>query len=468
MDNSKKVAVIGLGKAGLADALFLKEKGENVLVWDDKEEVRLQAQEQGLDSITLENTDWDDISYIVLSPGIPHTHPKPHPMIAQAKKKNVPIVGDVELLYKDKSTANFIGITGTNGKSTTTELLHHTMLHAGISVNAGANLGKPAVSLGNCENYVLEMSSYMLELVPTTVFNVALWLNISEDHLIRHGDINDYINAKANIFHNQNSNHFAIICIDDEYSEKVATRLKDQGKQKVITVSSSEKSADYYIKDNSIYSTQDENPLGNLGDYKHLHGSHNAQNAVSAWATLHACGLENDVINQAFITFAGLAHRQQFVLKFNDVEFYNDSKATNAVSTQKAIENFSQSHLLLGGIAKEGGITSIVDEIKSQVAHVYLYGQAREEFAQTLRDAGYTNFSIFDDTNIKMEDIHPVKRKHISFINAIKQAYKDASNKNGGGVVLLAPACASFDMFKSFEDRGNIFQATISDIITGE
>lgn len=402
----KTYGVFGLGKSGKATVDYLLAKGDAVFAWDDGEPARA-----GISCTPIGEWDWTKIDALVLSPGIPLTHPAPHPVVQLAHKHKKPIICDVEILWEDNQSAKFIGITGTNGKSTTTALTAHILKEAGYNVAVGGNLGMAALTLGKHEYYVIEMSSYQLDLINKTRFNVAVWLNISADHIDRHGDIEGYIKAKKNIFKNGNSTR--IIGVDDEYSAKIAEEF----------------SGLKITRKNS------------LGEFSNLPGEHNMQNINAAYEAAKAVGVKHKAAIKAIHNFGGLAHRIEFVAEINGIKYINDSKATNADSTQWALKCFDDIYWIIGGVPKEGGIESLA-EFFPKIKKAYLIGQATNEFARTLE--GKVDFEKCGDLQ-----------------NAVAHAAQDAKS----GVILLSPACASFDQFKNYEHRGDEFKKIVASLI---
>lgn len=430
----KTVAVLGLGKSGLSAMRALKEAGATVWAWDDN------SDQDGL--VDLTNADWSQIDLFVMSPGIPHTFPKPHPCAELARAHNVPIVCDVELLVQAQPNATYIAITGTNGKSTTTALTAHILEVAGFDVEVGGNLGIPVLDLDPLDAdgvYVLEMSSYQLERTPSLQADVAVWLNISADHLDRHGGMNGYIAAKKNIFTGQTEEQFAIIGIDDTYSKSVF----DEGnltKARRIPISAQGPIEDGIFSEEDILIDEafdeDGRQIMDLSAIKTLQGRHNQQNAATAYATALAIGADPEWIVRGIASFPGLEHRQENVGHVDGVTFINDSKATNAEAAAKALGSYENIYWIAGGQAKEGGIASLLGQLQN-VTKAYLIGEAESAFAKTL------------DGTIVYERCGTLHK-------AVTHAFQDA--KDNGGIVLLAPACASWDQFKSFEDRGNTFK----------
>lgn len=420
------VGVFGLGKAGEASVAALNAAGATVFAWDDKA--------QKSDTLMPYGTwPWESLKALVLAPGVPKTHD----CAQMAKKHAVPIIGDIEVLCKSQPEATYLGITGTNGKSTTTTLIGHILQSAGARCEVGGNLGTAALSLaplGNNETYVLELSSYQLDLVHTTHFNIALLLNLTPDHLDRHGDMNGYIAAKKHIFDRQTKDDVAIIAVDDEHTKKLAAELKAAGKQRVIEVSCRDK-ADIYVQNGILHDGEKQFDISNIPA---LTGEHNWQNAAISYAAARAHNIAPEKIIAAMKTFPGLRHRLQLVDTIRGVRFINDSKATNADATQHALKPYKNIYWIAGGKAKAGGIEPLAP-LFGHVARAYLIGEAQEMFARTLE--GQVDYKMVETLE-----------------NAVKIAAADAwEEKKEGAVVLLSPACASFDQFKSFEHRGDVF-----------
>jgi UDP-N-acetylmuramoylalanine--D-glutamate ligase len=415
----KRFAVLGLGKAGMPAALALRELGAEVFVWDDGEAARRAAGAMNLAPPSKIGLPLDGL---VLSPGIPHALPKPHPEAAWAIAQNIPVMSDAELLYQavrgSGSKARFVGITGTNGKSTTTALLAHILTVAGIANAAGANLGPAALSLPLLPDdgaYVLEMSSYMLERIASLRFDVAAMLNLSPDHLDRHGDMAGYAQAKRQIFARQDAACTALIGVDDARSREMADWLQTQP-ARVVRISGKAFSA---------------------AGAKALPGEHNAQNAFAASAMARALGAGEAAIAQGIASYPGLPHRQAAIAEFGGVTFINDSKATNADAAARAMGCYENFIWIAGGVGKAGGVASLAPYF-SRVSKAFLIGQDAGLFAATLSLHGVAN-----DIAGNLEA-------------AVPAAYAEAKARNVP-TVLLSPAAASFDQFKSFEQRGEVF-----------
>ncbi len=436
-----QVAVLGLGKSGLAAARALRDSGAEVWAWDDNEDSRAKARAEEIPLVDLNEADLREATTLVISPGIPHTHPSPHPVAAKAKEAGLEIICDIELLARSQREAAYIGVTGTNGKSTTTALIGHVLTHAKRAVQVGGNIGTPALMLeplGPTGSFVLEMSSYQLELVPTIVFDGAVLLNISPDHLDRHGGMEGYIAAKRTIFRRQTSPRFAVIGIDDDVCASIYADLVQAGDQVVIPISGrGGVQGGVYAQRGGLWDARHGDParIATLADCPALPGAHNAQNAAAAAAVALQIGIPAKTIAEALKSFPGLPHRQERVLEKNGVVFVNDSKATNADAAARALGCYEKIRWIAGGRAKEGGIESL-RPLFGRIAKAYLIGEAAEDFARTLGDVPHTACGTLD--------------------KAIAQAWADA--KDDGGVILLAPACASWDQFKSFEHRGDVFR----------
>ncbi len=434
----QKVGVFGLGKAGEAAIASLLAGGAEVLAWDDR------LTEESGSNINYKSWDWSELKALVLSPGVPLTHPKPHDVVTLAHKHNVPIIGEVELLFRTCPEATYIGITGTNGKSTTTTLIGHILQQSGVRCEVGGNLGTPALALaplGKGGVYVIEMSSYQLDLLKTVRFNVAVLLNITPDHLDRHGDMAGYIAAKKHIFDRQTADDVAVVesVVSGQWSVVSEARL--------VKISAEQELADgVYVKDGILYdTTQSPIPLpSSLIPITSLTGKHNWQNAAAAYAACRAVGVAPEKIYAAMQNFAGLRHRLQLVATIGGVRFINDSKATNADATGNALAPYQNIYWILGGKPKAGGIESL-EAYFPNIAHAFLIGEATEEFAKTL------------------EGKVPYARCRTLDV-AVARAAEMAKN---GDVVLLSPACASFDQFKSFEHRGDVFCELVEKINAG-
>jgi UDP-N-acetylmuramoylalanine--D-glutamate ligase len=420
-----RFAILGLGRNGLPAARSLRAMGAETVLWDDGAAAREAATAEGFTVADLREGDFA-FAALVLSPGIPHALPAPHPVAARAIAAGVPILSDAELLFqavrRSGGQARFAGVTGTNGKSTTTALLAHILAAAGIPVAAGGNLGTAALALPLLPDngvYVLEMSSYMLERIATLRFSAAAMLNLSPDHLDRHGNMTRYADVKRAIFARQTAADLAVVGIDDPLSAAMADDLST-GPMQIVRVSG----------------------RGIELDAPALPGEHNAQNAAAATAMARAFGVDDTIIAEAVRSFPGLPHRQARVGSVEGVTFVNDSKATNADAAARALGCYSRIVWIAGGIAKAGGITAL-DGFFPRIVHAELIGRDATSFAETLTR-------------------YDVPHSIAGTLDAAVPAAFERARALGAPVVLLSPACASFDQFSGFEARGDRFAALVA------
>jgi UDP-N-acetylmuramoylalanine--D-glutamate ligase len=440
----RKVAVMGLGKSGLATADALRAGGAEVWAWDDSEKGRAAAKAHGFEPVDLAQCRWSEVKSLILSPGIPHTHPKPNPVAALAKTHGVEIIGDIELLARSEKQASYIGITGTNGKSTTTALVGHILAKAGRRVAVGGNIGTPVLALDPVGDglYVLEMSSYQLELTPSLTFDVAVLINITPDHLDRHGGMDGYVAAKRLIFRGQTKPQTAVIGVDDDLCRGIHADLVRQGTATVIPISAARRlERGVYVEAGILYDAIDGTParVADLNPIPTLPGAHNWQNAAAAYAACRAVGVSAAAIAAALATYPGLPHRQELVALVDGVPFINDSKATNADAVAKALVCYDAIYWIAGGKPKEGGIDALLPYFP-RIRRAYLIGEAANAFARALGSVP-----------------HEITG---TLAAAVAAAHRDTSGGRArGAVVLLSPACASFDQFTSFEARGDAFRA---------
>ena len=434
----KRFAVTGLGANGLPAANALRAMGATVEVWDDSEAARAGAAGHTLRDFREGALNFDAM---VLSPGIPHMLPKPHPIAARAIAAGLPIVSDAELLYLAVrlagSRARFVGITGTNGKSTTTALLAHVLSQAGRPVAAGGNLGPASLALPLLPDdgiYVLEMSSYMLERLEEIRFDAAAMLNLSADHIDRHGDMAGYAMAKRAIFGRQTGEDLAVIGVEDSGSRAMAAWL-DGRPAKVVRVAGAGAAAE--VRCENGFLRDDIGPIQRMADTLALPGAHNAQNAAACFAIASFLGLDRETIAAGIASFPGLPHRQEKIVTVDGVTFINDSKATNADSAERALICHDRLIWIAGGMGKEGGIVPLISHF-SRIARAMLIGRDAPIFAATLAAHGVP-FDLCDT------------------LEAAVPAAFAAARREGVPVVLLSPATASWDQFKSYEHRGERF-----------
>ncbi|WP_371395458.1 UDP-N-acetylmuramoyl-L-alanine--D-glutamate ligase [Fretibacter rubidus] len=453
------VAVFGLGRTGLTAAKSLAAGGARVHAWDDRDAAREQAASEGVTLTDLTKADWSDFSALVLSPGVPHKLPKPHWTAQRAEASDTPIICDIEIFAREiaarapDNRPKIIAITGTNGKSTTTTLIGHILERCNRAVQIGGNIGRGVLDLDRMHAgmiYVLELSSYQLERAPSLHADVAVFLNLSPDHLDRHGDMAGYEAAKLNIFNNQTDKDTAVIGVDDPTGKRVCTMMKAKNGRRIVPISGRKSLAHgATVIKGKLYCAvgRSVTEVADLTRAQTLEGTHNWQNAAAAYAAVQALGLKAKEIGPAILSFPGLAHRMESVGMVGPVRYVNDSKATNGDAARQALAAYENIYWIAGGVAKKGGIEGLSD-LFSNVTRAYLIGEAGEAFAKTLK----TN-----KVSCKVSDY---------LETAIICATKDAlASKKPNPIILLSPACASFDQFKDFESRGDVFRSKSGDII---
>ncbi len=450
----RRVAVFGLGASGIATAKGLAAGGADVVVSDDNEAGIKAAAEAGLKTANLKDTNWAVYSALVLAPGVPLTHPAPHWTVRAAKLAGVEVIGDLELFVRERRLQSFdvplICITGTNGKSTTTALTTHILTAAGRDTQVGGNIGTAMLSLepfAPGRHYVIECSSYQIDLAPSVDPSVGVLLNVTPDHLDRHGTIENYAAVKAQLVLGAAK---AVIGIDDAHCRAIAEKLlARKGADNVLRISAKPGAdCDVGVEGSKLLlrSGGSTSEIANLAGIGSLRGSHNAENAAAASAALMSLpeALSPAEIARCLKTFPGLAHRMEELGSARRTLFVNDSKATNADSTEKALLSFPGNIFwILGGKPKSGGIAPLTPYF-DRIAKAYLIGEATEDFAATL------------DGNVAYERCGTLDA-------ATAAAARDAAAASGSAqpVVLLSPACASFDQFRNFEVRGDHFRALV-------
>lgn len=447
----QRVWVVGLGRSGLSTARALTNGGAEVLCWDDGEKARERAEAEGLRiADPREASALKDAKALFLSPGIPHTHPAPHPAAAAAKAAQVPILGDIELLAMACPQARSVAITGTNGKSTTTALIGHILKASGRTIAVGGNLGYPVLDLPALDGdgiYVLELSSYQLELCPTATFDIAVLLNIGADHLDRHGGMDGYVAAKCRIFEVSDNlpdarvkELAAVIGIDGDRCAGIA-EAETRGPRRVIPITAREPVAGgVYSRAGRLIDDMDgrQLPVASLDVLKALPGDHNAQNAAAAVAVCRLLALRDEEIEAGLKSFPGLPHRLQRAAEIDGVLFVNDSKATNAEAAAKALASYETIYWIAGGRGKEGGYETLFPHL-GRVKRAFLIGEAARDIELAI--AG----------RVPVELSETMER-------AVEAAFSCALTEGQPSpVVLLSPACASFDQYKDFEARGWAF-----------
>ncbi len=444
----KKVAVFGLARSGISCALALQAGGATVFAWDDSEPAVEMARLAGVMISNLHQIDFSKIDSLVLSPGVPLTHPDPHWTVQKARVANVEIIGDTEVFAREVAGtgARLIAITGTNGKSTTTALINHMLTCAGLDVEMGGNIGKAVFNLEAPHPnkfYVIEVSSYQLDLSPSLKPDIAVLTNITPDHLDRHGSMENYAAVKAKIFAHMGKGYTALVGVDDPWTESIAGHVNSMVDVRRVSVA---RQLDNGISfsGNVMRDVRDGRLVDELSmrDMPSLLGTHNWQNAAIAYGVACALGVDIAKIGSAMRKFPGLAHRMQKIGVRDAVSFVNDSKATNADATEKALASFDNIHWIAGGIAKSGGIESLLP-YANRIACTYLIGIAADDFAKTLE--GKVAYQLCGTLE-----------------HALEAAARDAAKLKKTTVVLFSPACASFDQYKNFEIRGDAFVKLVS------
>lgn len=453
--DGKKVMVFGLARTGLSAARALLRGGAQVYAWDDAPARRQQAAD-GIGGLRLtppETAGWRDMAALVLSPGVPLTHPQPHAVVTAARAHGCEVIGDIELFVRARragfAQTRLVLVTGTNGKSTTTALIGHLADKAGYQVRTGGNTGDAALGLdelGPDGVYVLEVSSYQLELTCESGASAAVLLNITPDHVDRHGGMAGYVAAKQRIFNGLEKQGAAIIGVDDEYGAKICAGLSARGVRVIPVSVEARRDAGVFVSDGQLYDALGGAPrmIAGLRSYSCLPGAHNWQNIAAAYATALGLGISEQAIVAGIASFPGLAHRMENVGSKGRVRFINDSKATNAEATAKALACHEGAYLILGGVPKAGGIEAL-RPLFSRIRKAYLIGEAAGGFAKTL------------DGAVAYEECGDLAR-------AARSALLDAQRPGIDAVVLLSPACASFDQFENFEARGDAFRRIAADL----
>jgi UDP-N-acetylmuramoylalanine--D-glutamate ligase len=448
----KTVAVFGLGGSGLASCHALKAGGAEVIASDDDADKLAEAAQAGFITADLRKVSWANFAALVLTPGVPFTHPKPHWSVLAAQDAGVEVIGDIELFCRERRRvapdAPFVAITGTNGKSTTTALIAHLLRVAGRDTQMGGNIGTAILSLEPLTAdrvYVIEMSSYQIDLTPSLDPTVGILLNVSEDHLDRHGTLEHYAAVKERLVTGVQKLGTAIVGVDDEWSRAIAKRIAQQDKHGVPVSVKRPLVDGMYAERETIWRASGgaRSEVASLSGIGSLRGLHNAQNAACAAACALALGLSPETLQSGLRSFPGLAHRMEQVGRRDHVLFVNDSKATNADAASHALSSFAEIFWIAGGKPKEGGITSLT-EYFPRIRKAYLIGEAAREFAGTLGDR--VPHEISETLEV-----------------AVAHAARDAeASRLSDPVVLLSPACASFDQYRNFEIRGSRFRELVN------
>jgi UDP-N-acetylmuramoylalanine--D-glutamate ligase len=448
----KQVALFGLGGSGLATAQALVAGGARVTAWDDNPESVAKAVSEGIGIGDLRQADWSAFSAFILSPGVPLTHPKPHWTVDLAHAAGVEVIGDVELFVRERRAhapdCAFIAITGTNGKSTTTALIAHILKTSGCDTQLGGNIGTAVLTLDPPKNgrfYVVECSSYQIDLAPTIDPSAGVLLNLTPDHLDRHGTMQPYADIKERLVA---GSRVAVIGVDDSFSSLIADRVERSG-TKVVRISRRRQvlADGLYAEGSRIVQARAgaTSLFADLDGIQTLRGGHNAQNAAAASAACLAVGVSQADVVKGLSSFPGLKHRMQPVGRKGQVVFVNDSKATNADAAAPALSSYERIYWIAGGVPKEGGITTLAPFFP-KIAKAFLIGAAAPAFAATLGEAVPFEMSG-------------------TLAQAVAHAAADAArDTTGPSAVMLSPACASFDQYKNFEVRGDAFVSHVAAI----
>lgn len=449
--NGKPVAVFGLGISNMAAIRALVKAGAEVVAWDDHGEKHEAAALAGAEMRDLLAGGLDGFGCLVLSPGVPLHYPEPHPIVQKARDAGVEILCDIEILHRCGHGRKTVGVTGTNGKSTTTALIGHVLDGCGMKVATGGNIGKAALDLDLPRRggvIVLELSSFQLDLCPTFAPDIAVHLNLTVDHLDRHNTMEEYADSKLAIFRGAGD---AVISIDDDWSRKLYDRVVEAGTRTVYPISVTGKAdGGAYVDDSTIFDTMGDDAAEAFRlTVSSLPGVHNHQNAVAAYTVARLLGHGADAIQEAMKSFPGLPHRQFLVRVINGVAYVNDSKATNADATARALACYRNILWIAGGKAKDGGLDGL-DPYMERIKHAFLIGEAAGDFADWLDKRGVEH-TISKTMERAVEDAHQL-------------AQSERGQPGGMGTVLLSPACASFDQFRNFEDRGDAFTRLVEDL----
>ena len=454
----KTVAVFGLARTGLASVRALKAGGAQVIAWDDNGTARDAGYNAGGEITPWREWAWENIAALILSPGVPLTHPRPHEVVTHAKAAGVLVIGDVELFAREirpdasqPGKAPVIAITGTNGKSTTTSLIGHILTSAGFDAQVGGNIGRAVLELSPPAAktiYVLEMSSFQIDLTPGLHPDVALLSNLTPDHIDRHGSMENYAAIKERLLRQVPKGGQAIVGVDDAFGAAIFTALSATGGAAMTPISVGKiLGRGVFAVDGALYDAQNQRALKvmALEDAPRLPGTHNWQNIALAYAAVRLFVKDPRVIASAIASFPGLAHRMEEVGHIGRTRFINDSKATNADATARALACYPDIFWIAGGKAKEGGIASLA-EFFPRIRKAYLIGEAAHDFSRTL------------DGRVP-HDLSGTLDK------AVEAAAADAAVSGAPApIVLLSPACASYDQFKDFEQRGDAFRSLVANL----
>ncbi len=454
---NQSIGVFGLGVSGIATCEALAASGAKVFTWDESARARQKTADTEYRAEHPKKWPWKEMAAVVVSPGVPLTHPKPHPIVRKARLENIPVFGDIEYFARainalpEEERPHIIAVTGSNGKSTTVALIGHILREVGREAYVGGNIGEAALSLPAPEKnsiYVLELSSFQLDLTFSLRADTAVFLNLTPDHIDRHGTVEAYLAAKKQIFLNQTKDDIAVIGVDDDYGQVICTAMMANGGARVVPISArGTLGRGAYVLGGDLFYNFDgkTTKAGDLTCARGLRGAHNHQNAAAALAVCVSLGVPAALVVKAAERFTGLAHRMEEVARLGKVVFINDSKATNADAAMRALATFEDIFWIAGGKAKDGGAAALKGKLGA-VRRAYFYGEAAALFNKQLGEE--IDCLIFSD-----------------LAEATAAAYGDATASAAPAPsIVLSPACASFDQYKNFIERGGAFRALVNEL----
>lgn len=450
----KPVLVYGLGKSGDSVVRALTKAGAEIVIGDDNPESYKKFKSKKVSPLDMDEQDFSKFAFLVFSPGIPFTHPKPHKVVEKAQAAGLEIMCDIELFMLIYPSLKTIGITGTNGKSTVSTLMDHVLNSVGKKSVFGGNIGTAVFNLDiEGENppewVVLELSSFQIDLCPTFRPDISVMINLTPDHIDRHGTMENYASVKERLCHPSRGegkdDGVAVICSDDKFTQEILERAIELGEREIVEVSMLKQlSSGVYVDHGQIYDAMDQEAelVGDINKVATLKGVHNHQNAICAYAIAKKIGIEPQEIMAGLMSYPGLNHRQYLVRTINGVGYVNDSKSTNAASAAMALGCQKNVYWIVGGRKKKTGLDGL-EPFFDHIKHAFLIGESTEDFSRWFDKYGIDYTRCFTMENA------------IGQANVLAQANR--GQPGGTGVVLLSPACASFDQYDSFEHRGDHF-----------
>ncbi len=460
---NKQIAVYGFGLSNTAfiDFICKNHKDTKLYCFDDKAKDKPFLQNENVEFLHYKDWDYKNLSYIVSSPGIALEYPQKHFIFSKAKELQIPLVCDIEMFFNLFNIKNSIAVTGTNGKSTTVSIINHTLQELATPSFLAGNIGKAIFENTNKvkNTLVLELSSFQLSLIENASFSVSVLLNVSQDHINYHGSFENYIDAKTNIFKNSEKNATFVVCVDDEHCQKVAKKAQEQGLNTVCFSTIAKPTTGFFANDEKLEEYKDGKLIKsyNLPSF-YIKGKHNLQNIIASCLAIsfYNKSFKIEDILTKIATFKGIEHRQEVFVNYNNIDFVNDSKATNMEASIKALQTFENTILLFGGNYKGDEITEITKYLP-KVCKINMFGNKTTDELYNLLINTKLNLNI---------------QRHESIDLAIKTAFKDAmllqKQTNKKVTVLLSPGCSSYDAFKNFEERGKYFKKQIQELIKQE